>query len=63
MMTDLNSGTNIDYLGIYCKKNDGSVVMPTRSDSEIVIIPYDGEALNIFITCTDGRVVQALLSQ
>lgn len=59
------TGTNIDYRGIYCKKNDGTVVMPIISSEkeQFVVIPFDGETLNIYITCNDGKVVQALLSK
>lgn len=59
------SGENIDYTGIYCKKNDGSIVFPILSSEKehIVIIPFDGDSLNIYITCKDGKVVQALLSK
>ena len=59
------SGTNIDYAGIYCKKLDGTVVIPKLSDENehLVVIPFDGDSLNIYITCADGRVVQALLSK
>lgn len=59
------SGDNIDYTGIYCKKNDGTVVVPYFYEEETgrVVIPFDGDSLNIYITCLDGRVVQALLSK
>lgn len=59
------SGSDIDYGAIYCKKLDGTVVIPTISSEaeQIVEIPFDGESLNIYIPCTDGRVIQALLSK
>jgi len=59
------SGEGIDYKGIYCKKNDGSIVLPLLSSEKehFVVIPFDGDSLNIFITCKDGKVVQALLSK
>jgi len=59
------SGTNIDYYGIYCKKLDGTIVMPRKinENEHLVVIPFDGDSLNIYITCLDGRVVQALLSK
>ena len=59
------SGDNIDYTGIYCKKQDGTVVVPYYYEIESgkVVIPFDGDSLNIFITCLDGSVVQALLSK
>ena len=59
------SGDMIDYDGIYCKKPDGTVVMPISADalSHIVEIPFDGELLNIYIPCTDGKIIQAVLSK
>lgn len=59
------SGDTIDYSGIYCKKTDGTIVLPTLSDKEshIVRIPFDKDELNIYIPCTDGKVVQAILAQ
>lgn len=59
------SGQNIDYTGIYCKKLDGTIVIPNKLDESqgLVVIPFDGDSLNIYITCKDGRVVQALLSK
>ena len=59
------AGDSIDYTGIYCKKLDGSVVIPTKSseDEHLVVIPFDGDSLNIYITCSDGKVIQALLSR
>lgn len=59
------SGDLVDYSGIYCKKLDGTVVIPTVSDrnSHFVEIPFDGDSLNIYIPCTDGKVVQAVLSK
>lgn len=59
------SGDLINYSGIYCKKLDGTIVIPTVSDrnSRTVIIPFDGDPLNIYIPCSDGKVVQAILSK
>lgn len=59
------SGDNIDYTGIYCKKLDGTIVIPYyyEADTGKVVIPFDGDSLNIYITCLDGRVIQALLSK
>lgn len=59
------SGNDIDYGGIYCKKLNGTVVIPSSADAEtgIVEIPFDGDSLNIYIPCSDGSVTQALLSK
>lgn len=59
------SGDTVDYQGIYCKKLDGTLVLPKKYDAESgkVVIPFDGDSLNIYIPCTDGKVVQALLSK
>lgn len=59
------SGDNVDYGGIYCKKLDGTVVIPLEANASTgrVIIPFDGDSLNIYITCKDGKVIQALLSK
>ena len=58
------NGNGIEYSGIYCKKANGSVVLPLRSDplTCTVEIPFDGDPLNIFIPCSSGKVVQAILS-
>ena len=59
------SGSEIDYGGIYCKKLDGTIVIPTVSDAEegIVEIPFDGDSINIYIPYGDGGILQALLSK
>lgn len=59
------NGNGVEYGGIYCKKADGSVVIPLRSDplTCTVEIPFDGDPLNIYIPCSDGKVVQAILSK
>lgn len=63
--TMILSGENIDYGSIYCKKLDGTVIIPSIVNAEEgrVVIPFDGDSLNIYITCKDGKVVQALLSK
>lgn len=63
----LIKGKDIDYTKVYARKNDGSVIFPTRiqyvnSNTEITF-PYDGEALNLYIPDMDGHVLQAVLSQ
>lgn len=59
------SGDTIDYEGIYCKELNGKLVLPTSIDRNTgtVVIPYDKGTLNIYIPCTDGKVVQAMLSK
>ncbi|MFT3984939.1 MAG: hypothetical protein QM697_13610 [Lachnospiraceae bacterium] len=59
------SGGSIDYENIYAKKPDGTVVFPVSADpdSGSVVIPYDGNSLNIYIPDNSGNVLQALLSE
>ena len=59
------SGDTIDYAGIYCKQSDGKLVLPKSYNEETgnVVIPFESGTLNIYIPCTDGKVVQALLSK
>ena len=61
------SGSKLDYQKIYATKNDGTVVFPSRirfiNDNTEVTIPYDGDALNLFIPDTDGNIIQAILSE
>ena len=60
------SGDMLDYQNIYAQKDDGTAVYPSRirfvGDSTEVTIPYDGDALNIYIPDLDGNVMQAVLS-
>lgn len=59
------NGYGIAFDDIYCKKEDGEVIFPDSSDEETgkVVIPFDGKTLNIYIPCTDGKTVQAVLSK
>ena len=58
------TGSDIDYDGIYAKKEDGSVVYPTEYDTEgTVKFRFESGTLNIFIPDTEGGVVQAVLSK
>lgn len=61
------SGSKLDYQSVYASKNDGSVIFPSRirfiNGNAEITIPYDGEALNLFIPDTDGNVMQAILSE
>lgn len=61
------SGNKLDYQKIYAMKNDGTVVFPSKirfiGDNTEVTIPYDGDAMNLFIPDFDGNVIQAILSE
>ena len=58
------SGTNIDYDGIYAKKENGSVIYPVETDeSGVVKFRFESGTLNIFIPDTEGGIVQAVLSK
>lgn len=61
------SGSKLDYQSVYASKNDGTVIFPSRirfiNGNAEITIPYDGEALNLFIPDTDGNVMQAILSE
>ena len=61
------TGDKVDYQNIYATKNDGTVVFPSRirfvNDAIEVTIPYDGNALNLFIPDFDGNILQAILSE
>lgn len=54
-----------DYKNIYARKNDGAIIFPDQIDrtSGLVIFPYNGEALNIFIPTTGGECIQAVLNE
>ena len=54
-----------DYDNIYATKNDGAIVYPERIDRGIgvVVFPYDGCEMNIFIPSTNGGCIQAVLSE
>ena len=58
------SGTNIDYEGIYAKKEDGSVIYPVSTDPDgTVKFHFESGTLNIYIPDTEGGIVQAVLSK
>ncbi len=58
------SGSDIDYAGIYAKKENGSVIYPIETDeSGTVKFRFESGTLNIFIPDTEGGVVQAVLSK
>ena len=61
------SGSKLDYQKVYAKKNDGTVVYPSKirfiNGNAEITIPYDGDALNLFIPDTDGNIMQAILSE
>lgn len=59
------SGTAIDYNAIYAKKADGAYIYPDSIDKKagLVIFPYDGDSLNIYITSLNGEVIHAVLAE
>lgn len=54
-----------DYKNIYARKNDGAIIFPDTSDSStgIVIFPYNGDSLNIYIPTMSGECIQAVLHE
>ena len=60
------SGDKLDYRNIYAMKDDGTAIFPSSirfvNEQTEVTIPYDGDALNIYIPDLDGNVMQAVLS-
>lgn len=54
-----------DYTDITAKKNDGAIIFPDQIDETtgLVIFPYDGEALNIYIKAKNGGYIQAVLNE
>ena len=58
------AGTNIDYDGIYAKKENGAKIYPIESDHNgIVKFRFEKGTLNIYIPDTEGGIVQAVLSK
>ena len=58
------SGDNINYEGIYAKKEDGSVIYPASTDPDgTVRFHFESGTLNIYIPDTEGGIVQAVLSK
>ncbi|MCR5672270.1 MAG: hypothetical protein K6F87_00970 [Lachnospiraceae bacterium] len=57
-------GTDIDFDGIYAKKENGSKIYPAETGPEgTVKFRFESGTLNIFIPDTEGGVVQAVLSK
>ena len=57
-------GTDIDYDGIYAKKENGSKIYPAETDNDgTVKFRFESGTLNIFIPDTEGGIVQAVLSK
>ncbi len=57
-------GKDIDYEGIYAKKEDGSVIYPSETDPDgTVKFHFTSGTLNIYIPDTEGGIVQAVLSK
>lgn len=54
-----------DYKNIYAKKDDGAIIFPDTSDSStgVVIFPYNGDSLNIYIPTMSGECIQAVLHE
>lgn len=59
------SGNKIDYNSIYAQKENGAYIYPDSIDTEagLVIFPYDGDALNIYISSLDGEKIHAVLAE
>lgn len=56
---------DVDYDNIYSRKNNGAYIFPDTVDSEsgLVIFPYNGDALNIYIPSKGGECIQAVLNE
>ena len=54
-----------DYKNIKAAKNDGALLFPDIIDEStgLIIFPYDGEALNIYIPTNSGECIQAVLNE
>lgn len=54
-----------DYKNIYAKKEGGAIIFPDTSDSltGVVVFPYNGDPLNIFIPTMSGECIQAVLHE
>lgn len=54
-----------DYNAIYSKKADGAIIYPDKIDpaSGLVIFPYSGDMLNIYIPTINGECIQAVLNE
>lgn len=54
-----------DYAGIHAKKDDGSIIYPDTYDpaTGLVIFPYNGASLNIYIPTVNGECIQAVLHE
>lgn len=54
-----------DYSNIYAKKNDGAIIFPDKleTSSGLVIFPYNGNELNIYIPTASGECIQAILHE
>jgi len=54
-----------DYDNIYAKKNNGAIIFPEKADESagLVIFPYDGDDLNIYIHTNNGGCIQAVLAE
>ncbi len=57
-------GSDIDYDGIYAKRENGAVIYPIESDENgIIKFRFEKGTLNIYIPDTEGGIVQAVLSK
>ena len=58
------TGSNIDYDGIYARRENGAIIYPIDSDrSGTVRFRFEKGTLNIYIPDTEGGIVQAVLSK
>jgi len=59
------SGDGILYDKIYAKRDDGSIVIPSKidEDNNMIFIPFTEGNINIYIPKEDGSVMQAVLSR
>lgn len=59
------SGNGVLYDEIYAKKDDGSIIKPSKIEEEynMVYIPFEDGNINIYIPKSDGTVLQAVLSK
>lgn len=52
-----------DFTNINAKKNNGAIIYPDQIDEStgLVVFPYNGEELNIYIPSRSGGCIQAVL--
>mgnify|MGYP003589143039 CR=1 FL=1 len=63
-VTVTDSGTGVDYSGIYAEDKDGKVTMPVSVDEDNgqVVFDTDGKELNLFFPDNAGNITHAVFT-